>query len=107
MQIWPYYFGLWNSEEFVHVKDFNDEWTDEQIWEDAKKEKLTIITKDSDFSSKIIMAKPPPKVIHLRIGNLKMKDLHSFLNDNWPEIVELLSSCKLINVYRNKIEGIN
>ncbi len=51
----PYYFSLWNSGRFIHVKDLNDEWTDGEIWDYATKNNLTIITKDSDFSSRIII----------------------------------------------------
>ena len=39
----PYYFSLWNSDDFIHQKDINDEWSDEQIWNYAKENKLTII----------------------------------------------------------------
>ena len=40
----PYYFSLWNNVEFIHQKDINDEWTDEQIWNYARDNNLTIIT---------------------------------------------------------------
>ncbi len=68
----PYYFSLWNTNQFVHVHDINDEWSDGKIWNYAKEHNLSIITKDSDFSNKILFAQPPPKVIHIRFGNLKM-----------------------------------
>ena len=63
----PYYFSLWNNEEFIHQKDIDDEWTDEKIWNYARQNNLTIITKDSDFSHRIILNSPPPKVIHIRL----------------------------------------
>ncbi len=66
----PYNFDLWNSPRFIHVNDINDTWTDEEIWEYAKKNDLIIISKDTDFSNKIIIKSPPPKVIHLKVGNL-------------------------------------
>jgi predicted nuclease of predicted toxin-antitoxin system len=77
-----YYSELWDNPRFVHVIDLNDEWTDEEIWEYSKKNELVIISKDADFSNKIIVKNPPPKVIHIKVGNLKIKDLHKFLNDN-------------------------
>ena len=68
----PHYFSLWNNPDFIHLKDINDEWTDEQVWVYAKENNLTIITKDSDFSNKIKLKNSPPKVIHMRFGNMKM-----------------------------------
>ena len=103
----PYYFSLWDSDRFIHLKDLNDEWSDEKVWNYAKENNLTIITKDADFSLKIIMAEAPPKVVHLRIGNMKMRELHDFLNKNWKTIETLLKDNKLINVFKNKIEAIN
>ena len=42
----PYYFILWNNTDYIHIKDLNDTWSDEQIWDYAKQNNLTIITKD-------------------------------------------------------------
>jgi predicted nuclease of predicted toxin-antitoxin system len=76
----PYYFSLWNKEDFIHQKDINDEWTDEQIWNYAAENNLTIITKASDFSHRIILHNPPPRIIHIRFGNVKMKEFFSILS---------------------------
>ena len=74
----PYRFSLWNSDDFVHQTNIDDEWTDEQIWEYAKENNLTIITKDADFSNRIIFHEPPPRVIHIRFGNMKMRESRNF-----------------------------
>jgi predicted nuclease of predicted toxin-antitoxin system len=102
----PYYFSLWNTPEFIHVKDINDEWTDEQIWTYAKTNNLTIITKDSDFSNKIIFNNPPPRVIHLRFGNMKMKPFFETITKLWDDIIEINKDHKLVNVFIDRIEGI-
>jgi predicted nuclease of predicted toxin-antitoxin system len=102
----PYHFELWNNPRFIHLKDINDEWSDEEIWEYTRKKNLIIITKDADFSNKIIVKNPPPKVIHIRVGNLKINALHNFLNSNWHNIERKIRKFKLINVYPNRIEGI-
>ncbi|MFN3639441.1 MAG: DUF5615 family PIN-like protein [Flavobacterium sp.] len=62
---------------------------DNEIWNYSKSNHLTIITKDVDFSNKILLQSPPPKVIHIRFGNLKMKDFHQHLSKNWFNILEL------------------
>jgi predicted nuclease of predicted toxin-antitoxin system len=69
----PYYFSIWNTPDYIHQNDIDDEWLDSQIWDYAIEHRLTIITKDSDFSNRILLKEPPPKVIHIRFGNVKMK----------------------------------
>ena len=61
---------VWQSEEFEFVADINDEWKDTEIWNYAKENGLTIITKDTDFANRILVSEMPPKIIHLRIGNM-------------------------------------
>ena len=101
----PYYFGLWNNDECIHVFDIPEVKSDNDIWEYAKINDLTIITKDADFSNRIMFSTPPPKVIHLKIGNFKMEDLYQFLNKIWISILEEVDTHKLINVYANRIES--
>jgi predicted nuclease of predicted toxin-antitoxin system len=103
----PCNFALWNNEDFVHQKDINDEWTDEQIWYYAKENNLTIVSKDSDFSNRIILSSPPPKVIHIKFGNLKFKEFYLVITKMWNTIVELSDKYKLVNVFTDRIEGIN
>jgi len=72
----PYYFSIWNTPDFIHLKDINDSLPDEEVWEYAPKNDLIIITKDTDFSTRILFHNPPPKVIHTRFGNMKMNQFH-------------------------------
>ncbi len=102
----PYYFSLWDSEEFIHQRDIDDEWTDEQIWNYARDNNLTIITKDSDFSHRIILQEPPPKVIHIRFGNIKMEGFFNIISTSWKEILELNNNFKLVNVFHDRIEAV-
>lgn len=101
----PYYFSLWNNDLYVHQKDINDEWTDEQIWKYAQENNLTIITKDSDFSNKILLHTPPPKIIHIRFGNMKMKDFFETISKLWEDVLLLNKDHKLVNVFKDRIEA--
>lgn len=101
----PYYFSLWDNRDYIHQSDIDESWSDKQIWDYAATNKLIIITKDGDFYHAILTADPPPKVIHLRIGNMKISQLHDFLNRIWPEVLSLVESCKLVTVYTDRIEG--
>ena len=64
----PYYFSIWAGDDYVHVRDTDEKWTDQQIWEFAKENSLVIVTKDADFSERILLQNPPPRVIHIKHG---------------------------------------
>jgi predicted nuclease of predicted toxin-antitoxin system len=102
----PYRFSLWNSPDVVHQFDLGDTWTDDQIWEYAKEHGLIIVSKDADFSVRAIFSEPPPKVIHIRFGNLKMRDFFSVLTKYWDEAVQLTEQNKLVAIYRDRVEAI-
>ncbi|MFP9097982.1 DUF5615 family PIN-like protein [Flavobacterium sp. RHBU_24] len=82
----------------MHQKDIDDTWTDGQIWNYAAENNLTIITKDADFSNKIILREPSPKVIHIRFVNMKMNEFHAAVSKLWNEVLLLNKdfTCKCI-----------
>lgn len=100
----PYYFSLWNNPDFIHQQDLDDTWTDEHIWQHAKDHNLTIITKDADFSLKVIHKGAPPKVVHLRFGNLRMKEFHRVVSTYWNKIELYLKEYNLVSVYSDRVE---
>jgi predicted nuclease of predicted toxin-antitoxin system len=102
----PFKFKLWKDERFQHVREINEEWSDSQIWKYAKRRSLTIITKDVDFSNRIITAEPPPKVIHLKVGNMRLNEFRQFMITNWEEMERMSADHKLVDVYRDRITGI-
>lgn len=102
----PYHFSIWKGESFVHVADLKLGLKDNDLWDFAKKNNLVIITKDADFSNKIMLSNPPPSVIHVRLGNLKIKELFLFMSKNWQDITTISNSYKLVNIFEDRIEGI-
>jgi predicted nuclease of predicted toxin-antitoxin system len=53
-----------------HVREIGlQESPDEAVWEFARKNGWTIVSKDGDFAGMALIYGPPPKVIRLRIGN--------------------------------------
>jgi len=102
----PYRFSIWNNNEYLHQNDLGPSWPDNKIWEYARDNDLTIVTKDSDFTNRILVSEPPPKVIHIKIGNLRVHELHSFLGRNWSDILRLNTDNKLVVVRRDRIESI-
>jgi len=89
----------------IHVSTLCNSPSDSQIWQYAKDKKLVIVTKDVDFSDRLMLDSSPPKVVHLRFGNMRKSVFHSFLASVWTQIEDLVTDHKLINVYLSRIEA--
>ena len=100
----PYWFSLWRGDAFLHVFDLGDDMSDSAIWGCARDNNLTIVTKNADFSDRIMLSESPPRIIHLRIGNMQLRDLFSFLQRIWPRIEELRASSRLVIIRQTLIE---
>jgi predicted nuclease of predicted toxin-antitoxin system len=81
--------------------------TDTQVWNYARQQELVIVSKDADFSDRIILNSPPPWVVHLRFGNLRRREFHARLLRVWPQVETLLKTHKLIIVHADRVEGIS
>ena len=79
--------------------------TDTTLWNYGRDQSLVIVTKDTDFSDRIMQSTPPPWIVHRRFGNLRRKDFHALLAKVWPSIESLLPAHKLICVYRDRVES--
>lgn len=103
----PYYFSPWNNSDYQHQLDIQNNSEDYEIWQYAKERSMTIVTKDSDFSDRILFSNPPPRVIHLRVGNVSMRDFHRIVGSIWDEVKVLSTEYKLVTVFKDKIEAVN
>ena len=103
----PYYFSFWNNEDYIHQSDILNTAEDTEIWQYAEENDLTILTKDADFSNRILLAQPPPRVIHIRIGNSSLREFHQILDTIWHDVLTLSESHKLVTVFRDRVEAMN
>lgn len=73
---------------------------DIELWSFAKANGLAIVSKDKDFLSMLEAFGHPPKLIFLKVGNVKLavvervlmgnqQIIHSFLNDEGKGLLEL------------------
>ncbi len=90
----------------THALDLGARPTDSQLWAHAEQNDLAIVTKDADFSQRIVLRVPPPRVIHLRVGNMRGCDFAVWLKTVWPQIESTVATHKLVNVYRDHIEAV-
>jgi len=90
----------------THVLNLGSRLTDSQLWTHAQQNDLAIVTKDADFSQRIVLSTPPPRVVHLRVGNMRRRDFAAWLARSWPRIEAAIATHKLVNVYRDRIEAV-
>ena len=100
----PKHFGFFNSGNFEFVIDINGKWPDRDIWEYAKLNQLVIVTKDTDFYHRCLLANDDVKVIYLKLGNLLLRDLHLYFITNWDKIISHLEDSKMIIATTTTIE---
>jgi predicted nuclease of predicted toxin-antitoxin system len=62
---------------------------DQQVWEYARANKQTIVTKDADFSELSLVYGFPPKVIWIRRGNCSTQEIENLLRQNQKAIAAL------------------
>jgi len=102
----PYYLSIWHNEDYIHLNDLDDTWKDSEVWNYALKNGLTIVTKDSDFSNRILLKEPPPRIIHIRFGNMRVKEFRDKIISIWKDVCQMSETHKLVNVFNDRIEGI-
>lgn len=99
--------GLSTDLPVIHAPSLGPRLSDSALWEHAKRHHLVIVTKDADFSQRIILASPPPRVVHLRIGNMRRGEFDEWLKRFWPRIEAAARDHKLVNVFRTHIQAVH
>lgn len=71
----------------VHIRDCElTGHSDEEIWEYARKQGFTIVSKDFDFYQRCAFYGHPPKLIWLRLGNCTRDDLMALMKSHEQDI---------------------
>lgn len=91
----------------IHASELGQQMTDLALWEYARAESLVILTKDADFVDQMFLSDaPPPWVIQVRCGNLRLKALREWLAERLPLARELLPQNRLVSVFADRIEAL-
>ena len=89
-----------------HATDIGAQPTDTQLWVLARENDWTILTRDTDFFDRIMLEGSPPKVIWVRLGNIRRADLENLLLKRWPAICQLLNEADLVKVHPASMEAV-
>ena len=83
----------WKGFDAIHTTHFPEGHLlqDADIDKIATEENRIIVTKDSDFPDSFFLKGPPPRLVYLRLGNLRNRELTAFLETRWSMIGDLLA----------------
>ena len=88
----------------MHVRDAGMQSApDEQVWRYALENGLAIVTKDSDFYYSHMLHGKPAKLLLVRAGNLRLRDLLKLFEAHLPESVSALENNSLVEIDRSRI----
>jgi len=66
----------------AHVRDLGlESATDQAVWDRARIDGYTVLSKDSDFRQMSFIFGAPPKVVWIRLGNCSTSDLLTLLRN--------------------------
>jgi predicted nuclease of predicted toxin-antitoxin system len=68
-----------------------DQASDDLVWERARLDGYTIVTKDSDFGDLSVLRGFPPKVIWVRLGNCTTQQIEDLIRNNNEAVTALES----------------
>ena len=92
--------------ECSHATDIAPQPSDNKLWILARENDWTILTRDTDFFDRIMLDGSPPKVIWVRLGNIRKADLESLMVRLWPSISSLLADADLVEVHPTSLEAV-
>ena len=98
-----------NGHQAIHTSSLPDgnASSDTVIIQLAEKEKATVVTKDEDFYYSFLLHRKPPKLIMVKVGNMRLKALKELFEIQFPKIVDLLSQHDLIEVHETQLIAID
>lgn len=100
----PKNFSFFNSSDYLFVSDINLSATDSYIWNYSLQNNLTIITKDTDFYHRFLLEETSPKIIHVKLGNCSLKELHFYFETHWLSCIKHIANARFLILSESKIE---
>ena len=86
--------GIWLSKNST---------SDGEINAISLREERIVITKDSDFWDSFMLRQEPFKLLLITTGNINNRELEMLFSKNLGQLVELFSSCSLVEMSRDSL----
>jgi predicted nuclease of predicted toxin-antitoxin system len=92
----------------IHTFDLPDQNTsrDSALNSISFADRRVVVTKDTDFYFSNLLHGRPWKLVLVRTGNMRLKDITALFQTHLPAIVHALTSCTLVEIDQQKISAI-
>jgi len=95
------------SVDCVHASEIAAQASDTLLWNTARQNNWMVLTRDTDFFDRLLVHGAPPKVIWVRLGNVRKNALIELLLSRWPAMQLLLETNDLVEVYHDRLEALS
>jgi len=92
--------------QVIHVQSFTKGTAtkDKEINDFSFENECLLITKDTDFYDSFLLIGKPPKLILVKLGNVRIRELRSYFRKNWKLIEELIQTHPLLILTKDSIK---
>lgn len=66
-----------------------------------------VVSKDEDFYQGFLLHRRPAKLVHVKVGNMRLREVTDLFATAAPKLIGLLSRYDLLELHRDKIIGID
>ncbi len=89
----------------LHTSDlpFGNATSDDWILEEAVRRDAVVISKDSDFFHSFLLHRKPSKLIMVKVGNLKLRDLKHLFEVQAETLALMLTDHDLIEIHPDQL----
>lgn len=102
----PFSLGVALGEDHEHALQIAAQASDTLLWQHARKHDWIVLTRDTDFFDRLLVHGAPPKVIWVRLGNVRKDVLLQMVKEHWPRIRKLILTHDLVEVYPDRLEAL-
>ena len=95
--------------EPIHTSDLmlGNKTADQDITKTADEENAVVISKDSDFYHSFLLFRKPPKLILVKVGNMKLAEVKALFHREAGQLLDLLGNHDLIELHKDQIIAID
>ena len=102
----PRSLGAKLGEACTHASEIAAQASDTMLWEYARERNWIILTRDTDFFDRLMLIGSPPKIVWVRLGNVRKSELIEIVGFKWKAIRKLMEFSDMVEVHPDRLEAL-